>query len=303
MENWLKFAKELGLQRIRIRGDEIFASCPFAYLHLSGEDKNPSFSINIRKGVYHCFSCGSSGPIERLVMRLKDISLAQAYEMLYEHNFFNFERDEKAQEVVKSNVEKTFPEELLSIYEDISDAYAEKYKGIVEDRECIIYPIRTFDGKLVGASARSLQGRFHKNLWHCKKKFYLYGEDRIEPNKPILIVEGCGDAIAVRKAGFNNVVSIMGMSLSDEQAERLLKLSNEFIVWLDNDQAGYIGTKRIWEKLDKRANVKYVDLQKFPEIKLGGDPKDAFEKYGSEKVLEIIASAKTYLELLLEETI
>jgi len=51
--------------KLRIRGDEATGSCP---LH---EDKHPSFSANLSKGVFHCFSCGVSGGVKKFGRVLK----------------------------------------------------------------------------------------------------------------------------------------------------------------------------------------------------------------------------------------
>ena len=44
----------------RKQGDEFVCCCPFH------EERNPSFSLNMEKGVYYCFGCGASGSLSKL---------------------------------------------------------------------------------------------------------------------------------------------------------------------------------------------------------------------------------------------
>jgi DNA primase len=50
------FRREIG-ELPRPRGDEIVVSCPFH------EDTNPSFSVNLKTGLFKCFGCGAQGDV------------------------------------------------------------------------------------------------------------------------------------------------------------------------------------------------------------------------------------------------
>jgi DNA primase len=295
-----EIAKKLQLRKVKIRGAEIHASCPFPEKHLKGKDTHPSFSINIDKGVYNCFSCGSRGTIEELVSDVLGISVPAAFEVLQEWGFDKLNRELREKEVEHERPE-ILPEGLLLYYDKMEDEFAEIYRGEVDEQDCLIYPIRRMDGKLVGALARSIESRWHKAMWNIPKRLYLYGEDLVRSEEPIIIVEGPGDAISLRKSGIKNVVALMGVSVSDEQVEKLLSLSSSFIVWFDRDKAGATGTNLIWKKMDNRANMRYVDPWKHKEIKKKGDAKQVYEDFGPEKVQEIVSKAKTFLEHIVED--
>lgn len=47
------------------RRDQYFHTCPFH------EDNDPSFNVNFKLGVYHCFGCRESGTVRQLVYRLR----------------------------------------------------------------------------------------------------------------------------------------------------------------------------------------------------------------------------------------
>jgi DNA primase len=290
-------ADNLDLKRIRIRGPEIMASCPFSYSHTGGKDEKPSFSINIEKGVYNCFSCGTRGTIEELVSRIKSISITGALALLESWGF-----DRLAIEIAREEVNvvpEILPEGLLYYFDKVDNDFAEIYQGEVDGNDCLIYPVRNREGKLVGALARSVEGRWHKIMWNMIKKRYLYGEDQVELEKPLIIVEGPGDAIALRKSSLKNVVALMGSNISKEQIEKLLSISSEFVVWLDKDRAGAKGMNSFVQRLEKRATMRYVDPWKsLPEG--DNDPKDVYENHDSETVRNVVRSAKTLLEHIME---
>ena len=63
-----KFNIELEREHFNSAGDELGALCPFH------QEKNPSFSLNVEKGVFRCFGCGESGNIFHLVEHITGLS-------------------------------------------------------------------------------------------------------------------------------------------------------------------------------------------------------------------------------------
>ena len=63
-----KFNIELEREHFNSAGDELMALCPFH------EEKQPSFSLNVEKGVFICFGCGESGNIFHLIEHLTGLS-------------------------------------------------------------------------------------------------------------------------------------------------------------------------------------------------------------------------------------
>jgi DNA primase len=51
--------------------NQFMACCPFH------EDKHPSLSINVEKGLFHCFGCDESGDIFTFRMRLEHVSFPE----------------------------------------------------------------------------------------------------------------------------------------------------------------------------------------------------------------------------------
>src|SRR5713226_1884243 len=50
---------ERHVHRLTVRGTRASGLCPFH------QEKTPSFSIDIEKGVFHCFGCGLSGGVKK----------------------------------------------------------------------------------------------------------------------------------------------------------------------------------------------------------------------------------------------
>jgi DNA primase catalytic core len=65
-------------QRVDLRrsGKEYTGLCPFH------EDKNPSFSVNEEKGLFHCFGCAASGDVFDFIMQLDGVTFAEAHAQL-----------------------------------------------------------------------------------------------------------------------------------------------------------------------------------------------------------------------------
>jgi len=117
-------------------------------------------------------------------------------------------------------------------------------------RNRLMIPIRDENGKMTGFGARILDPNDFPKFMNSpetplfSKSRLLYGLDRAR--KPIrsadqaVIVEGYLDVIAVHQAGFENVVSPMGTSLTEGQLRLLKRFSRNIVLALDPDAAGKI---------------------------------------------------------------
>ena len=61
---------------LRKRGKNYLGLCPF-----HGE-KEPSFTVNDEKQIFHCFGCGASGSVFDFLMRSRNLSFAEAVKEL-----------------------------------------------------------------------------------------------------------------------------------------------------------------------------------------------------------------------------
>lgn len=110
----------------------------------------------------------------------------------------------------------------------------------------ITFPIKNEKGQVIGFSARDYKNQFsNKYLNSPESEIFLKSntlfnysnaQTTIDKTNEVYLVEGQFDAIALSKANINNVVALMGTSLSKEH---LHLLKNKTInLFFDNDNAG-----------------------------------------------------------------
>lgn len=64
------------IEDYEIRGNELICSCPFH------DEDTPSFNVNLKNGVYHCFGCGAKGNVITFVAELEHISRKDAWKKI-----------------------------------------------------------------------------------------------------------------------------------------------------------------------------------------------------------------------------
>lgn len=64
--------------KLQKRGNRVLANCP---IH---QEKTPSFHIDVQKGLYHCFGCGSGGDLIRFVQEMENLSFPETLDFLAE---------------------------------------------------------------------------------------------------------------------------------------------------------------------------------------------------------------------------
>ena len=156
----------------------------------------------------------------------------------------------------------------------IDDAFIRHTMRVLNMRQEIfgdrlVFPVRDKEGKILGFIARTWRDgdeREHSMKYaiqpaneYFQKSNALFGEYityrslRKNSNRPVWIVEGVFDAIAVAKK--HPVVALMGSKMSIEQMIRLLGLHARFVLALDGDMAGVDGMLKmvsmfgIWQNL------------------------------------------------------
>lgn len=144
----------------------VLTKCPF---HKQGEEHKPSFSINLEKAVFHCFTCHVAGNIGYLLKLLGlpreriDLELAvirpqleknrETY-LLAKQNIFKQDDPFKAESVL--------PESILGVFEWLPTKLVEQgfQVDLLRDLEIgydkkgqrIMYPLRDLYGSLAGFS-------------------------------------------------------------------------------------------------------------------------------------------------------
>jgi DNA primase len=161
-------------------GGNVLTKCPF---HKGGQETKPSFSVNVEKGLFHCFTCHIAGDVKYL-LRLLGLSRSQIDaevasiqpELDENRRRLEFEKEhvfEGGEDPFKAK--RTLPEELLGVYDFCPNSLLEAgfMKELLQDMEIgfdrvlqrVTYPIRDMYGNLAGiAGGRTMETQQPKYL-------------------------------------------------------------------------------------------------------------------------------------------
>lgn len=275
------------LKNVKSSGpNNVMASCPLP----DHDDHNPSFAINTENGLWICHGCGRSGSLPTLLRLIgQNPAIASDFKRVAGRK----KKRGKRKEV------QTLPEALLGVYDwkplDLVRAgfdpklLREFEIGYDKEHERITFPLRDISGNLLaiagratleedkpkyrwykyedfgrelGHTLRNYEPRVHDHLWNGHRVYasMLHGAD----TKSLYIVEGFKACLWLVQHGYKKTVALMGSSMSREQ-HRLVHLLNsgEVILFLDNDEAGINGTRKIGAWLKK--TIRRVSVCVYPE--------------------------------------
>jgi hypothetical protein len=264
----------LGIEILRTNNDEVIARCPVHMERTGSEDRHPSWSVNRISGLHNCYSCGFAGTFLDLVQELGpgmrfDVFAAQRWIRTFgvsqEVNLrLGEKRERRAPSVFKEEYRQPMvPETRLAMFDHAPDwALAERmlkresvdHYGIRWDAtdEAWIIPVRQGDGTLAGWQRKwTKHRRFMNEPDDMVKSVCLFGWDRIVDGEPVVLVESPLDVVRMHSAGYHNTVASFGAEVSVVQVEMILARTNEIILALDNDEAGWLHAGEVaFGKLD-----------------------------------------------------
>lgn len=268
--------------------------CPFH------DETNPSLSIDLEVGQWHCFGCDKHGNGYDFV-RYMEPELTDVQSCL---KFFEILRSEKCSDI-HIKIKRSKPKSMKQLYEMSYDYYhglsKVDWKTDIGDD---VDQIRTYMSQR-GFSASTLNQckakvSYRKNYslifpmldngifrgWVSRtfvpeveaERKYLYNKGFRRRttlvgdygSKPyIILVEGFMDRLKFIQHGYTNVVAILGWKISEQQIEKLKEKGITTIISaLDNDKCGRRGTKYL---------KKHFDVMRFPYLKGLKDPGDMTE--------------------------
>jgi len=257
-------------------------------------DHDHHLYINLRTGLFHCFVCQASGNWEKLANIIgvdpKLVSLAP--------RSITKREDIKLSDVILSLYTMECPIALLQ--EGFTPQVLKEHEiGFDHYRKRIVFSIRDIQGNLVGISGRSIypddQPKYRFYISEIKEfvpnyEFHphrhLYHGHHVKRGKPVIVVEGFKACLWLVQNGWENTVAIMGASMSHEQALLLGSLSSDFIIFLDNDDAGRRGTKKI-----------YYQLLDFGRVSIVIGPKRQPDDYTKEEIEKLLSQRQSLLRL------
>lgn len=153
--------------------------------------------------------------------------------------------------------------------------------GLGYDKEggFLVFPVRRTDGKLVGMVGRACSDkakRRHHNYMGLDKSKHLFGAHMLEPERPIVIVEACIDALntwqALREEEACTVASL-GEGWSDRHSLTLSGFRPPFVyIFTDGDAAGRLMANKIAYSLRKhRVMFKVMECPWGPVVETTAD--------------------------------
>ncbi len=267
------------LRDIKPNGENIQCTCPF---HKNGQERKPSFGININNGKAHCFSCNWSGDITTMISELfgHHTDFGQ-YGLKWLVTNFNSTEIENRKPIMsffnnskKEEKDKIITEEELDKYRYIhpymyerglTDEIIEEFDiGYDKEKKCLTFPVKNYAGDVIMIATRSVEGKFFHIPQTKDKPIYCAEKFQLGSYKKCYITESFLNCLTLWKLGLP-AVALMGTG-SSSQIRMLQHLPvRKYILALDPDEAGRKGTQRLKKYLSEYKivrEIEYVDKNK-----------------------------------------
>lgn len=250
--------------------------CPYApFTHEKGFDRNPSMRVLVRDGgvsYWKCWSCNQGHDLVAMLYDLQRLGAELPYEQLMllatgegdELVFPSFEHATK--EYVPPPVLPEAWLDTMPLLTSVASCVGANYmrargyhEGDWEAHETrwdphdqrVIWPIRDTQNLLRGVQGRAINEATKPKYLHypyqdqARGSEFFLGENTLDFDKPIVVVEGSIDKMGVHRA-YSNVCAIMGAS-TILRPEKLDRLATAFAVipFLDGNKAGKIGMETV----------------------------------------------------------
>jgi DNA primase len=266
---------------VRSRGAEHLQGC----CPIHGGHRTDAFHVDLRKKIFHCFSCQACGSVLDLVAAMEACSIRQA--ALWLHERYGVRSNEQMERSLRSARSQLVRKKEMVIGPlgftlrplDSAHRYLQQraidpatathfgmgyYAGPGLMHQRVAIPIHDERGQLLAYAGRSLDGAhpkykmpagFHKS----RVLFNLHRASACGQGRAV-VVEGFFDCLKVHQAGQPCVVALMGCSLSDDQEKLLVERFRSIVLMLDADAAGRQASRVIADRLNNRLTIELVEL-------------------------------------------
>ena len=255
---------DIGITVVTV-GREISCQCPFH------QDRHPSFSINSDKGVWICYQCGASGTLDKLLQLVAGITDKSSMRE-WKRSRYQPPRMEPGAHIQKQEAAKEEPQDPYYLYAKYN-SFRDPPNWALEERSISLkvareYGLRWNQGWVIPIWApRQVQdvtedfwGWQFKRMDHVanypqgiKKSQTLFGLTLA--GRHAVLVESPLDVVRMATVGISAVASY-GAMVSAYQLSLLEARFDKLTLALDNDQAGWEQTQKIWPKLYRKMPVK-----------------------------------------------
>ena len=173
-------------------------------------------------------------------------------------------------------------------------------------RNRVMFPIKDFSGKVIAFGGRAMDPNARAKylnspeteLFHKRRTLYNGQTARkaARSGKPVIVVEGYMDVIALAAAGFEGAVAPLGTALSEEHVTMLWRMGDVPVLCFDGDEAGQRAMGRTTEiVLPMLMPGKSVSIATLPD---GIDPDDMIREQGAAAFGALIESARPLSEMV-----
>ena len=280
------------IKKPKITGDQMIGLCPFH------QDKNDSFSVDLKTGKWHCFSEDRGGNFISFWAELNGVSTQDAYKQILakygvqQQDRKKTEAERKSYSLQQYAFEKKLPKEWLEEKCHLSTE-KDRYSGATY----LLTPYYDETGKETTHRKRFANKDFR---WKARSsgKIGLYGEWRlpeIRTGKSVILVEGESDTQSLWYMDLP-ALGVPGASMFKTQHASLLQDLTIYI-HQEADTGGKTFFRKVTESLRDGGFIGTVKRFTCSAVSGCKDPSDILIKFGKEdgtqKILSLIKKAET----------
>lgn len=272
--------------------------CPFHYnIH------TPACEIDKSNGMFICFSCGESGSLVDMVMRVTNRNYFEATRLI------NSKKDDvDIEQVIDEEIDRPlnapeFDMDLIRRLHDdlnrndrakeyflgrsINESSMEEFLlGYSPKQDMVTVPVFDEFNKCLGFVGRSVEGKTFKNSTGLPKSKVLFNLNKSK-RSPVIVVESSFDAIRLHQVGLKSVATL-GATVSRYQISLLQKYATSIIICPDNDDAGLKMIDKITSNI-KNKSIEVINLKNGKDV---GDLNDSeienmFRNAGNSLILSV----------------
>jgi len=258
-------------------------------------DNNNALRINKETGYFNDFVSGEKGGLKHLVkLTLNLETYKEADKWLNNNELFVEYVYKKPKLKTKSKINPVDVYDLLPNYSFYTSDKRNIDEKILKGLECglqmsgrlnnrFVFVIRDEYDDIIGLTGRDLLSREAKwkKIGFSREWIYpLCAIDHILEEKRVYLVESIGDMLALRNAGFFNVIVTFGTNISPKLVNFLSALGGEIIISTNNDfdseqNWGLQGAEKIRKSLTLLVNDDMISI-KLPQLNdWGMTPKES----------------------------
>ena len=283
------------LRKIKRTGDNIMFCCP---IHKFGQERKPSCGISLvdhkksKAGSVHCFGCGYVDTLEGMISKCfghdNDDSFGKNWLLENFVSGTDGNRPDLQLDVTrrdpfaKQSIQYVSEEELASyrfyhpymyqrkltneVIEKYDVGYQKDFKLITKNDdgtqyvhppvECLTFPCKDINGNTLFVSRRAIHNKnFFLPVDLDKPVYGIY--ELPKPAKEVVICESVFNALTSVAYG-RPAVALFGTGAENQYEQLNMLDTRKFVLGLDPDKAGFIGTQKLKHKLKGRIITKLV---------------------------------------------